>query len=166
MSYAFDTLMTAWRKRVEPLIQDRDLAMMFETLFEEMHSANHTAQRADARGKLRGDAVNKHVGVGKAARRLEQKDKEMDGVEVFDAPQEGLLMRRVPVWQIWGAEEGVDLGYVSRELCPDPQEAADLFRDEVLDWDPETHKLRAPFLEDVTPLFVLIVDRAAGGGKP
>ncbi len=62
-------------------------ASFFEMLFEEMHDANHTAKRPDARGKLWGDAVNKHAGVGKAARRLEQKDKKMDGIEVFEEPE-------------------------------------------------------------------------------
>ena len=89
MSYAFDTLVQVWQKRVDPLIEDRELATLFETLFEEMHDANHTAKRPDARGKLWGDAVNKSPLVGEAARRLEQKDKKMDGIEVFEESSDG-----------------------------------------------------------------------------
>jgi hypothetical protein len=94
MSYAFDTLMAVWRRRVEPLIEDRDLAMMFEMLFEEMHSANHSSQRPDGRGTMRGDAVNKHVGVGRAVRRLDQKDREMEGVEILSERDTVQTIRR------------------------------------------------------------------------
>lgn len=94
MSYAFDTLMAVWRRRVEPLIEDRDLAMMFELLFEEMHSANHGTQRADGRGNLRGDAVNRHPGVSRAVRRLDEKDREMDGAEILRERETVQIIRR------------------------------------------------------------------------
>lgn len=94
MSYAFDTLMAVWRRRVEPLIEDHDLAMMFELLFEEMHSANHTAQRADARGTMHGDAVNRHPGVSRAVRCLDEKDCEMDGAEILSERDTTQIIRR------------------------------------------------------------------------
>ncbi len=77
MSYAFDTLVMVWCKRVDPLIEDRDLAMAFEMLFQEMHSANHKVNLPTSR--ISGDGVNKDVQVSKAARRLEECDCRLDG---------------------------------------------------------------------------------------
>jgi len=79
MSYAFDTMGRVWQKRIRPLVKDEKLAVYFEMLFEEMHSANHAVP--DAKGVFKGDGINKHAGVTKAARRLEEHDKALDREE-------------------------------------------------------------------------------------
>lgn len=68
-------------------------------------------------------------------------------------------MRRIAMWQLVGADEGVTVGYVSKELCPDPEEAATLFRNEV--WGSgleDTHKLRAALEDEDGPMIALVVD--------
>lgn len=79
MSFAFDTLMSVWTKRVRPGITDDTLAYRFEALFEEMHSANHNVP--DAKGIFKGDGVNKDSRVTRAARELEEHDRVLDGEE-------------------------------------------------------------------------------------
>lgn len=70
-------------------------------------------------------------------------------------------MRRIAMWQMVGAEEGVTVGYVSKELCPDPEEAAVLFRDEVFGPNMEdTHKLHAVPEDEDGPMIALVVDHA------
>ncbi|KKM57645.1 hypothetical protein LCGC14_1550560 [marine sediment metagenome] len=79
MSFAFDTLMSVWMKRVRPGITDATLAYRFEDLFEEMHSANHDVP--DANGIFKGDGVNKSGHVTRAARDLEEYDRVLDSSE-------------------------------------------------------------------------------------
>lgn len=81
MSYAFDTLVQVWQKRVDPLIEDRDLAMLFGMLFEEMHSANHVVQYPGS--QVKGDGVNQALGVVKSARRLEEYENGAAGMPVL-----------------------------------------------------------------------------------
>jgi hypothetical protein len=62
MSFVFDTLQRAWSSRIRPHVPDEELALRFEMLLEELHSANHRLK----------DAVNHDAGAHKYARELEK----------------------------------------------------------------------------------------------
>lgn len=80
MSYAFDVQARVWSAHIRPHIKDEQLAMRFEMLMDDMHSANHRVPSAN--GVFRGDGVNKDGAVTRGARNLEayvqkmEKDKE------------------------------------------------------------------------------------------
>ena len=73
MSYVFDTMRSVFSRHVAPMLRKagkEDLAMDFEALIEEMHSANHKVPSPD--GVFNGDGINKHGPVERAARELEE----------------------------------------------------------------------------------------------
>lgn len=79
MSYCYDVMSRVFRTHVYPLLE-RDgkekLAMRFEMLIEDMHSANHNVPSKD--GIFKGDGINKDAGVTRAARELEDAAKELE----------------------------------------------------------------------------------------
>ena len=73
MSYAYDTMRRVWNEFARPLVVEKHgemLAMHFESLIEEMHSANHDLPSKD--GVFKGDGINKDPRVSRAARELEE----------------------------------------------------------------------------------------------
>jgi hypothetical protein len=82
MSYAYDTMGSVFRYHIRPLLAaagKERLADHFEDLIEEMHSANHDVPSAD--GIFKGDGINKHHGVSRAARELDEHVKEIEKKE-------------------------------------------------------------------------------------
>ncbi|HVK80414.1 MAG TPA: hypothetical protein VM915_07355 [Verrucomicrobiae bacterium] len=69
MSYAFDVMARVFRDSIKPRLEDDELAFLFESLIEEMHSANHGTPSAD--GVFKGDGINKDRRVTAAARELD-----------------------------------------------------------------------------------------------
>lgn len=73
MSYVFDTMRSVFRQHVYPLLEKagkEEVALRFEALIEEIHSANHDVPSPD--GTFKGDGINKHGPVTRAARELEE----------------------------------------------------------------------------------------------
>ena len=77
MSYAFDLQAQVWHDHIRPHVKDEGLAMWFELLMFDMHSANHKVSSAD--GVFPGDGVNKDATVTRSARRLEEYVKSLEG---------------------------------------------------------------------------------------
>lgn len=75
MSYAYDVMASAFRHHIAPRI-DQELAHHFSDLIEEMHSANHGVPSAD--GIFKSDGINKHAGVSRAARELDECVKKLE----------------------------------------------------------------------------------------
>jgi hypothetical protein len=73
VSYVFDTMASVFRVHIHPLLVEKgkeDLGLEFQMLIEEMHSANHNVPSPD--GIFKGDGINKHGPVTRAARELEE----------------------------------------------------------------------------------------------
>jgi hypothetical protein len=73
MSYVYDVQRRVWTEHIRPLVVARHgeiFTFVFESLMEEMHSANHNVPSKD--GVFKGDGINKDPGVHRAARELEE----------------------------------------------------------------------------------------------
>lgn len=73
MSYVFDTMRSVFQQHVYPLLEKagkEEIALRFQDLIEEIHSANHNVPSPD--GVFKGDGINKHGPVTRAARDLEE----------------------------------------------------------------------------------------------
>lgn len=77
MSSAYDTQMRVWRKKIEPLVEDKQLTWLFEELMNDMHDANHKCTHQDS--NTNGDGVNKDKNVARSARRLAEHVEDTDG---------------------------------------------------------------------------------------
>lgn len=73
MSYCYDVMQGVFRRHITLLlVKDgkEDLALHFAMLIQDMHSANHEVPSED--GVFKGDGINKHPGVSRTARELDE----------------------------------------------------------------------------------------------
>jgi hypothetical protein len=80
MSYCFDTLSRIYREKIEPHVPDQNLAMLFGSVLEEIHSANHRVPSAD--GTFKGDGLNHDPALHRATRELDEFVKALPGEQL------------------------------------------------------------------------------------